>query len=346
MRVLGVRRFISSSCRLKAAFLPWPNAAFRRQLAAINFDALYSSWRQILGIARGQAKTGFCALAILCGGFVPLVAVEPPVLPPLTSVSGSPRLPGKFVWADLVTDNVPAARKFYGQLFGWTFQTFGNYTIAANGERPLAGIFQRERPKDQSGHPRWFGYISVASVQRAERTVTRLGGRVLAPPEKVPKRGEQAVFADPEGALFGVVKSSAGDPEDLLAAPGDWIWIQLLSRDARKAAEFYRGIGRYDVVANTESNRMSDYVLVSEGYARATVRTIANANAEVRPTWLPFVRVKNVAESVARAKQLGGAVRLEPRPGLFEGKVAVIADPAGADVGLLQWSQESLKGSR
>jgi predicted enzyme related to lactoylglutathione lyase len=274
---------------------------------------------------------------------VPLSASEPPLLPPLTSVSGSSRLPGKFVWADLVTDDVLTAWKFYAQLFGWTFQTLGSYTIAENGERPIGGMFQRERPKNQSAQPRWFGYISVASVQRTQSTVTRLGGHVLSPPRKFPKRGEQAVFADPEGAVFGVVKSSSGDPEDLLAEPGDWVWIQLLSRDAPKAAEFYRGVGRYDVVENKQLNRLNDYVLVSEGFARATVRTIPNANVQVQPTWLPFVRVRNVTESVALAKQLGGEVRIEPRPELFDGKVAVVADPTGAAIGLLEWGPELLK---
>src|SRR5262245_11723679 len=56
-------------------------------------------------------------------------AADPPPLPPLTTVSGSPRLPGKFVWADLVTDDVAAAQKFYGQLFGWTFREAGGYVL-------------------------------------------------------------------------------------------------------------------------------------------------------------------------------------------------------------------------
>jgi predicted enzyme related to lactoylglutathione lyase len=184
-------------------------------------------------------------------------------------VSGSPRLPGKFVWADLVTDDVPVARKFYAQLFGWQFWDMGNYTIALNDERPLCGMFQRPRPKDRVAEPRWFGYISVGSVERAQGAVTKAGGRVLAAPRQMPKRGDQAVFADPEGAVFGVVKSSAGDPEDFLAEPGEWIWIQLLSRDARKAAEFYRKVAGYDVVENTANNRLNDYVLTSKGYARA-----------------------------------------------------------------------------
>jgi predicted enzyme related to lactoylglutathione lyase len=183
-------------------------------------------------------------------------------------------------------------------------------------------------------------------VSKAERKVTRLGGRVLAPPQKFPDRGEQAVFVDPEGAIFGVVKSSSGDPPDFLADPGDWIWLQLLSRDGRKAAGFYQDVGGYDILENTQSNRLSDFVLTSKGYARATIRTIPKERAQVVPTWLPFVRVKSVPDAVSRTTQLGGRVLLEPKPEILAGKVAVISDPTGAAVGLLEWSEDLLKGGR
>jgi uncharacterized protein len=270
-------------------------------------------------------------------------AADAPVLPPLTTVSGSPRLPGKFVWADLVTDDVAGAKKFYGQMFGWTFEQYGNYTIAAHDERPLAGMLQRARPTDRPGQPRWFGYLSVASVSKAQRAVTDAGGKVLAPPQKFPNRGEQAVFADAEGAVFGVIKSSSGDPEDFLADPGDWIWIQLLSRDGRKAAEFYRAVGGYEIIENSTPGKLSDYVLAGGGYARATVRTIRTDNEKARPNWLPFVRVKNVGESVALAKQLGGRALIGPKPEIFDGKAAVIADPAGAAIGIMEWPEGLLK---
>jgi predicted enzyme related to lactoylglutathione lyase len=286
------------------------------------------------------------ALSLVRTGLTAACAAEPPVLPPLTTVSGSPRLPGKFIWGDLVTDNALDAQKFYSDLFGWTFYDYGGYFIGMNDERPLCGMFQRPRPKDRVAEPRWFGYISVSNVEKARRAVTRAGGRLLAEPKKMPKRGEQAVFADAEGAIFGVVKSSSGDPEDFLAEPGDWIWIQLLSRDARKAAEFYRAVAGYEVIENTVSNRASDYVLTSEGYARATVRTIQSTNAQMQPTWLPFVRVKNVTESLAQAKQLGGKVLIEPKSQVFDGKVAVIADPTGAAIGIMEWQAGKLKGDR
>ncbi len=293
-----------------------------------------------------RARLTMVVAALLVSG-LPMFAVDAAQLPPLTTVSSSPRLPGKFVWADLVTDDVAAARAFYGELFGWTFRYVGDYTIAASDDRPLCGMFQRPRPERRpEAKPRWFGYISVANVERAQQVVTKAGGRVLAAPKKLPKRGEQAIFADPEGALFGVVKSSSGDPPDFQAEPGDWVWIQLLSRDGRKAAQFYRSVGGYEIIENTSSNRLSDVVLASDGYARATVRTIPGDQREVRPTWLPFVRVKNVGESATRAKQLKGSVLLEPKPEFLQGKVAVIADPTGAAIGLLEWHEGLLKGGR
>jgi predicted enzyme related to lactoylglutathione lyase len=265
-------------------------------------------------------------------------------LPPLSTIPGSPRLPGKFVWADLATDDVLTAQKFYADLFGWKFYDYGGYFIGMNDDRPLCGMFQRPRPKDRAAEPRWFGYISVNNVATAQRAVTQAGGRVLAEPRQMPKRGEQAVFTDAEGAMFGVVKSSSGDAEDFLADPGDWIWVQLLSRNAQKAAEFYRAVAGYEIVETAATNQLSDYVLTSEGYARATVRTIRNPDSKVLPTWLPFVRVKSVPESVALAKQLGGKVVVEARPDLLAGKVAVLADPTGATIGIMEWQPGLVKG--
>lgn len=302
-------------------------------------------WRSLsLPVSKCFQRVSFVAL-LGCWHPVAQVFAGPPELPPLTTVSGSPRLPGKFVWADLVTDD-PAAINFYQGLFGWRFRFIGDYAVGMNDQTPICGIFQRSRPKERDAHPRWFGYISVPNVKRAQNAVTKLGGRVLAAPKKVPRRGEQAVFADPEGAVFGVVKSSSGDPEDFKAQPGDWVWIQLLSRDSRKAAEFYKQVAGYDIVANTESNRLSDYVLTSEGYARATLRTIPKDHTQVNPTWLPYVRVNSMPEAITRTERLGGKVLVKPDPQRLSGKVAVISDPAGAAIGLLEWSDDLLKGGK
>jgi predicted enzyme related to lactoylglutathione lyase len=292
-------------------------------------------------------RTIWIPALIILPAFLPshTSAGGPQELPPLSTEAGAPRLSGKFVWADLVTDDVVAARKFYGALFGWTFTSAGDYTIAANDERPLCGMFQRQRPADRpEARPRWFGYISVPNVKRAQKAVIESGGKVLVAPRKMPKRGEQAVFSDPEGAAFGVVKSSSGDPQDFLADPGDWIWIELLSRDGAKAADFYHNVVGYQVIENSATNHLNDYVLASGGYARAAVRTMVKPDEKVRATWLLFVRVQDVTASLSLAKKLGGQVLLEPRADLFHGKLAVLADPTGAAIGIMEWDESHLKG--
>ena len=260
-----------------------------------------------------------------------------PELPPLDS--DGRHHPGKFVWADLVTDNGPAAQKFYSQLLGWEFRDVGGYAIATNHGRPVCGLLQRARPTDRPAKPRWIVFISVPSVAEAQKGALARGALVRAAPQVFPRRGEQAVFADAEGAAFGVINSSAGDPEDSLVEPGGWIWMQLLSRNTVAAADFYEAVCGYEAGANTLSGRTDSRLLSSGGYARAAVRTIPADHPEVTPTWLPFVRVAVTAKAVARAKELGGTVLVEPSPELFEGRVAVVADPTGAAIGLLEWNE-------
>jgi len=105
-------------------------------------------------------------------------------------------------------------------------------------------------------------------------------------------------------------------------------------------------VAGYEIIENGVSNRVSDYVLSSKGYARATVRTIPAKQEKVQPAWLPFVRVKSIVDSVALAKQLGGRVLLEPKSEVLDGKVTVIADPTGAAIGLLEWTDTLLKGGK
>jgi len=101
----------------------------------------------------------------------------------------------------------------------------GNYSIGLNEERPLCGMFQRPRPKDR---PAPTAVVRVQSPARVSKEHRKMPIKTRWPcsgggSSKFPKRGEQAVFADPEGAVFGVMKSSSGDPPDFLGRARDWI---------------------------------------------------------------------------------------------------------------------------
>jgi hypothetical protein len=245
------------------------------------------------------------------------------------------------VHADLVTNDLSAATAFYGGLFGWEFEKRRDYAVVFAGDRDMGTIFQRELPPDATRKPRWVAYMSVPDVAAAQQIVINKGGSTVLAPRTVPDLGTLAIFSDAEGAVFGAMRLDGGDPEDYLAEPGEWIWIQLLSRDAVRAGDFYGQLAPYELFDNALSERSGSYVLASEGYARAGLVTIPAERTDIQPTWLPFVRVASIVDAVARVQPLGGRVLVAPRQDLADGKVAVIADPTGAAIGILEWQYEA-----
>ena len=254
---------------------------------------------------------------------------------------------GKFVWVDLVTTDLAGARRFYGELFGWSFAELGSgrvdYLLAYHAGAPIAGIAQRQPQATEPRQSGWIAFMSVADVSTAAATVTAQGGAVLITPRAVAGRGDMAVLADPDGAPFGVVRSSSGDPPDYLPDVGEWIWALYQGHDANSAAAFYQDLAGYEVIPDARAFNAPHFLLAADGYARASLVEIP-ADRGLRPDWLYFVRVSDVSASVTRANALGGRTLVAPDPALFGGQVAVVADPNGAPLGLLEWNLDDEGG--
>lgn len=263
-----------------------------------------------------------------------------PVLPPLNDPPTAQRLPGKFVWVDLVTPDVDGARSFYAEMFGWSFRTLTGdgrpYTLAYAGARPVAGLIQR-RAEDRPAAGRWIAFMSVADVEKAAQYVVTKGGEVLVERQTLPERGEMAILGDPDGVPIGVIASSSGDQDDFLVDYGEWIWALYQSPAAEHAAAFYQELGGYEVVPEQGTFAGPHYLLVAQGYSRASLLPIPGENPRLQPGWLYFIRVADVKAQAARAAELGGRLLVAPRSDLAQGRLAVIADPSGAPVGLLEW---------
>jgi predicted enzyme related to lactoylglutathione lyase len=160
-------------------------------------------------------------------------------LPPLNSVPTQEHFAGKFIWGDLFTSDPAGAQAFYTGLFGWTATTLQrtgkagvyDYIVLSNGGRPIAGILKRPAKMADERHARWVGYVSVPNVPATLAAAAAGGGRVIFGAKNRPNRGDQGVFADPEGAMLGVIYSTTGDPGEFLPEVGDWTWSELLARD-------------------------------------------------------------------------------------------------------------------
>jgi predicted enzyme related to lactoylglutathione lyase len=254
--------------------------------------------------------------------------------------------PGKLIWAELVTPDLAAAEHFYGGMFGWTFRDIRTadtqYAIAMLGDAPVAGLVQRPLRPDKLTQPGWLTFLSVPNVHQAREAILGHGGKELSGPRAYRLRGQQAMYADPQGAVFGILNSHSGDPPDVMAAHGEWIWSALMARDPDSDAAFYQNVFGFEVFELPSGPRGEHLLLAGEEFARASVNPLPRHDTQ--PHWINFVRVNDVAASARQASSLGGRVLVEPHRDRYGGMVALIADPAGAAIGIMDWSPEGGAG--
>jgi len=274
-----------------------------------------------------------------------LAAAESFELPPLMQPPDLEH-PGKLIWAELVTPDLAAAERFYGGMFGWTFHDLRTgenaYAIARLGDAPVAGLVKRPVRPDKPAQPAWLTFLSVPNVHQSGQAIVAHGGKELSAPRAYRMRGQQALYADPQGAVFAILNSHSGDPPDVLAAPGEWIWSALMARDPDSAAAFYQDVFGFEVFELSSSPRGEHLLLATEQFARASVNPLPRDDAH--PHWVNFVRVNDVAKAAEQARSLGGRVLVEPHRDRYGGMMALIADPAGAAIGVMDWSPEGVNG--
>jgi len=119
---------------------------------------------------------------------------------------------GTFAWRELATDDGDGARRFHGELFGWTWHkvvNFGTGTAPGGGATvltargtPVADV----QPAPAGSRARWATYVEVQDADASRDLAVRLGGRVLVPRIDVPRVGVVAAIADPGGAALGLLQ--------------------------------------------------------------------------------------------------------------------------------------------
>jgi hypothetical protein len=291
-------------------------------------------------------RPGLLAACLGIASVAPSMAA-PPEMPALAEPASQEHHPGKVVFVELVTPDLAAAEQFYAGVFGWTFQDSQGgkmaYAEALLDGRQIAGLIQREVPAGQHRQPAWLTFIAVGDVDAATNLAVQHGAKILFAPKNIPDRGREAVFADPQGAVFAVLASSSGDPPDVLAAPGEWIWSSLITSDPDTGAAFYQTLFDYEVFDLPTDEGAQHLLLASDNYARASVNPPPADRSNIHPHWLNYLRVDDADKVVAKLVALGGSVLVAPRVDRHGGKVAVVADPQGAAFGLLEWPDSESK---
>ncbi|MCB1029328.1 MAG: VOC family protein, partial [Microthrixaceae bacterium] len=123
----------------------------------------------------------------------------------MTTVTSYPN--GVPSWTDLATPDTAAARAFYGELFGWSFDEDETgetgYIMCNKNGHSAAGMMTLSDEMAASGMPPvWSSYVTVSNIDDAAAKVEGAGGTVMQPPMEVMDAGRMAVLADPAGAVI------------------------------------------------------------------------------------------------------------------------------------------------
>lgn len=119
----------------------------------------------------------------------------------------SPDQPQRVAWNELNTSDSDAARRFYGDMFGWTSDDFmpmgdlGEYRFWKHhdvGLGAVCGLMGQPQPK-------WRYYFRVPSIGEARAKVEQAGGTVTHGPHDVPGGDHIIIGIDPQGAEFALV---------------------------------------------------------------------------------------------------------------------------------------------
>jgi uncharacterized protein len=239
--------------------------------------------------------------------------------------------PGTFSWTDLTTPDQPAAKQFYGELFGW--EAIDNpigedmvYSMMQIDGKDVAAISpQMEAQRDAGAPPSWNSYVTVESADAAADRAQKLGATVHAPPFDVFDAGRMAVMQDPQGAFLMLWEPKQHIGAALVNRRGALSWNELASVDPDASADFYRELFGWQIEP-MEGAGMPYLVIQNQGHGNGGIR----AAQENEPSyWLVYLGADDIDADTSKAGELG-ATTLVPPVDIGVGQIAVLQDPQGA----------------
>lgn len=224
---------------------------------------------------------------------------------------------GKFCWYELMTSDLPAARKFYGDVIGWKGQNAGqphmDYWLMSLGEAMAAGMMAiPENACDAGAKPGWIGYIAVDDVDGMAEKVKQKGGKIYRAPDNIPGIGRFAIVADPQGAAFALFKGEGeAPPPPPRGTPGQAGWRELYAKDHVAALDFYGELFGWTKAEHVDMGDMGIYQLFAKG--GEPMGGMMNKMPQMpAPYWTYYFNVESADAAAARVRAAGGQVLMEP----------------------------------
>ncbi|MEE4492172.1 VOC family protein [Streptomyces sp. BE230] len=239
-------------------------------------------------------------------------------------------------WADATFGDLEGAKRFYGEVLGWTYgdslPEFGNYTQAYVDGKAVAALMPPMPGQDVPAA--WCLYLASPDAAATAAAVREHGGTVLVEPMQVGEFGTMVLASDPGGAAFGVWQAGTHEGFEARAVPGAFSWAEIFTREPEKADSFFPAVFGYGVKRMVDD--AVDFTLYDLGAdpVLGRMKMTEEFPPEVPPHLNVYFGVADCDAAVEKAKSLGAELRFGPMTMPF-GRFAALTDPQGATFSLI-----------
>jgi uncharacterized protein len=239
-------------------------------------------------------------------------------------------------WVDLATPDASASRAFYSAIFGWEVKELGpesgGYAMFTKNEKRVAGV----GPVMAEGQAAtWTTYVCVEDSDSTFETVKRAGGTAIVEPMDILDVGRMMLFADPAGAVIATWQPRSHRGADLANESGAVCWNELFTSDLEGAKAFYGDVFGWDA----ETSEMAGMKYTEWKRGDSPIGGMTEMPARIPkgtpPFWLVYFGIDDTDTCVAKSTELGATLLTGPTD-IAAGRYAVIADPTGAEFGIIR----------
>jgi predicted enzyme related to lactoylglutathione lyase len=244
-------------------------------------------------------------------------------------------------WVTNLQHDVPTARDFYAELFGWEMETgpddLAPYALARLRGRDVAAVGTMPV---EGARATWMTEVRTDDLAATVAAVRDAGGEVLQEAVDFSPVGRLGVFVDPGGATFCAWEAGDREGAELVNEPSAWSMSALQTGDCEGAVRFYGAVFGWETEAFGPATmfRLPGYVGGEEHQPvpRDVVAVMMPAQADVPAAWGVDFWIDDVERAVDDVRRLGGSVLAGPHDAPPSFRQAMVTDPGGAAFSLSQ----------
>ena len=236
-------------------------------------------------------------------------------------------------WADVGCSDLVQMKKFYGQLFGWSFKDIhheGNmvYSIAYIAElggyqdSSVVALAPRQNREQAS---KWELYVLVENLENTIDKLDNTEGRLVLPSMDVMDAGKMAACEDAQENRINLWQPTSHYGAQVLNEKNSMMWFELITNEIESVSKFLQSMFNWSV-QHTSVDGEHYWFIWMEKVLIGGIHTKLNETGG-KTGWIPYFKVDDIDKYIRNCEELGGTIVFGPKSVPDLGSYAIATDP-------------------